>query len=606
MPNLRSLAFRSDGRPRNWLIKLLLKDATTGQPRHLFRRVLFKKSGRARLIFADWYEQFLHDPDTARFSQYYAFLRGQIASGALGRAKTLQIVTTAHTEAVGIAMSECLSDTRLSVSRTTVMPEAFEHDLYIVVAPQMFDRLPPPERRILMQMEQVRASEWVTPGYLDTLNASLAILDYAQANIGALATRGLPVRQLYFVPILPYRPETPPSGPIDRDIELLFYGAATSDRRKRLLKALSERFNLRVETDLFGPDLLQVLGRTKVVVNIHFYDNALLETTRIFEALRHGAAVVSETSVDQEAHGALDGLVSFVPCGDVEALLSRVGQTLSAGAGSPDLPIPETLSGTRYHLLRALNGIGVLSFDELIAATSRFDLPAERIVLTLPEQTERYAFARSKQLPGSTLFHGLRHIDGWKGCAQSYKFLATVALRSPRARLLVHEDDAEFPVDMLERLDRAERYLDRTPLAWDVFSGLITDLQHEPEVHAIRAFEGEEYVHLQSFMGLVFCIYHRSMLEMIARYEVRGLDIQKHTIDRYLESLAPRCITPLTPLVGHAREFRSSIWNNANDQVADMIANSNARLLALRDAYFARTAEAGTGGVATEKSDLPG
>src|SRR5690606_38410945 len=125
--------------------------------------------------------------------------------------------------------------------------------------------LPPPERTILVQMEQVKVSQWMTPHYLDTLNASLAVLDYSLNNISALVDLGLPVRQLYYLPILPYA--MPHRKDTVRDIDVLFYGAASSPRRRAYLEVLSRRFNLRIETDLFGDDLRRLLDRTKVVVN---------------------------------------------------------------------------------------------------------------------------------------------------------------------------------------------------------------------------------------------------------------------------------------------------------------------------------------------------
>lgn len=67
-----------------------------------------------------------------------------------------------------------------------------------------------------------------------------------------------------------------------------------------------------------------------MVVNLHYYEGALLETTRIYECLSLGVPLVSETSVDRAEHAALDGAVRFVPVGDLPALLQALDEVLNA------------------------------------------------------------------------------------------------------------------------------------------------------------------------------------------------------------------------------------------------------------------------------------
>lgn len=47
------------------------------------------------------------------------------------------------------------------------------------------------------------------------------------------------------------------------------------------------------------------------VLNIHYYENALLQTTRIYECLSLNKLVVSEQGSDQDEHTELDGIVDF-------------------------------------------------------------------------------------------------------------------------------------------------------------------------------------------------------------------------------------------------------------------------------------------------------
>ena len=82
--------------------------------------------------------------------------------------------------------------------------------------------LPPPGKLIVVQMEQVRASRWVDEAYMARMHASLAVLDYSRDNIAALTERGLPFKQMYFVPIRPLRraaPHMPCNGGASQRIE---------------------------------------------------------------------------------------------------------------------------------------------------------------------------------------------------------------------------------------------------------------------------------------------------------------------------------------------------------------------------------------------------
>ncbi|WKW50272.1 class I SAM-dependent methyltransferase [Rhodomicrobium lacus] len=573
----RRLVFHRSGKPRGWMRTLLLKDKK-GTPRQHMRRILFKKNGTVRPSFARWYNGLLARRVTSNQEpmEYAAFLRKQMESGALATASTLHIVTTPHTEFIGEAIAASLQNTRLRVTRATDMPDGFGHDLYAVVAPQMFERLPPPDKRILVQMEQVSASHWVNGDYLARMRESLAVIDYSRENISALVGRGLPLKQIYYVPIRPLRR----AGKLkeERDIDVLFYGAISSERRRRYINALAERVNLRVESDTFGPAMRDILDRTKIVVNVHFYENALLETTRLSEALSHGAQIVSEDSTDQADHSDFVGLVDFVPRDDVEAFIRKVEAVLAGWRAPIELPKDEGFSGMSFHVQRVLHGIGVLSLDELQRACAEMEMPSERLILSLPEQFKRYDFALANRLPGAVLFHGLRNIDGWKGCASSYKFLSSHALARGLSRLTIYEDDATFVPDAVKRLTAIEQELTARGDDWDIFSGLLSDLHTDASITGINIIRDEEFIDLDSVIGMVFGIYNRSALKTLADFSFDGDDSAKHTIDRYLERLPLRTVTVHPPLVGHAETFESTLWPVNNASMIPMIDASIARL----------------------------
>lgn len=204
-------------------------------------------------------------------------------------------------------------------------------------------------------------------------------------------------------------------------------------------------------------------------------------------------------------------------------------------------------------------------------------LPSDRMILALPEQSQRYEAARGRCLPGAVPFHGLRQLHGWKGCAESYKFLATLAIAQNLHRLTVYEDDATFESDADRRLTAIEAYLD-TREDWDIFSGLLTDLHYDARISGVNTAAGEEFIELDSVIGMVFGIYSRHGLQMLADFEFEGTNTNFHTIDRWLERRSPRTLTVMPPLASHDEDLNSTLWTVNNSLMTPMIHGSIQRL----------------------------
>ena len=78
------------------------------------------------------------------------------------------------------------------------------------------------------------------------------------------------------------------------DFDVLFYGSFNA-RRQKILDALRDRgLTVKAVFGVFGADLDQLIARSKVVINIHFYDNGRLEMIRLFDLLANGRTIVSE------------------------------------------------------------------------------------------------------------------------------------------------------------------------------------------------------------------------------------------------------------------------------------------------------------------------
>ncbi|WP_234192592.1 hypothetical protein [Pseudacidovorax sp. NFM-22] len=241
--------------------------------------------------------------------------------------------------------------------------------------------------------------------------------------------------------------------------------------------------------------------------------------------------------------------------------------------------------GLPHLLARALHGCGVLDDATFETATAGTRLDGEAVVLCLPEAPERFAHARESLRHGAVLFPGLRHVDGWKGTALSYRDLARRTLRAGRDRLLVWEDDARLPTDFDTRLPALLAQLDAHPERWDLFSGLLTDLSPQARVLDVQPDGSDLLIRLDSVIGMVFGLYGPRALRALADYRFEGEDVMKNTIDRYLEALGLRCCTLFPPLVGHDDHLASTLWAPngvrfaSNASMNAMIDRSQLRLL---------------------------
>jgi hypothetical protein len=90
--------------------------------------------------------------------------------------------------------------------------------------------------------------------------------------------------------------------------DILFYGSI-NPRRERIVTQLTQTlkhrgygYSVRVLNRAFGDELIQYISNTRIVLNIHFYPNSILETDRIHTALQFSnVTVISEYPTQRDA-----------------------------------------------------------------------------------------------------------------------------------------------------------------------------------------------------------------------------------------------------------------------------------------------------------------
>ena len=166
-----------------------------------------------------------------------------------------------------------------------------------------------PDTAIILNLEQIDTeSVWMSDEYIDLLRR-FNTWDYSEKNALRLQRMGVQVERI--VPIghvkeLERIPEN-----VNKDIDVLFYGLM-NERREAIVSDLRDRgLNVVVSTNLFGENRDLLISRSKVVLNVHYYEAKVLEMVRISYLLTNGCVVVSEVGVESDLESALTNAVAF-------------------------------------------------------------------------------------------------------------------------------------------------------------------------------------------------------------------------------------------------------------------------------------------------------
>jgi hypothetical protein len=172
-------------------------------------------------------------------------------------------------------------------------------NLYVILFSQKVKVFP--ENYIIYQLEQKDISTWIDKKYELSILFSKKTWDYSQSNIDKFPE--VIKEKMIFAPIpmIPYNYifnniclNNPPSN------KILFYGSLNSRRKEKLFylqKKLKEHnYFIKIISNKYGEELFKNIIDARIVINIHFYEDAILETCRINEILSCNKLIISEKS----------------------------------------------------------------------------------------------------------------------------------------------------------------------------------------------------------------------------------------------------------------------------------------------------------------------
>lgn len=511
----------------------------------------------------------------------------------LRKCKRIDILAVKHTAYVAKLLQGILRSAGIESNILLKEPDVYENIPYIIICPQNFKHFPP--LYAAFQMEQTVSQRWLTDEYIKILKNAYAVFDYSLVNIDYFSKDPELAKKLYYLPIdLCLEMAKQHTAPVEKEYDVLFYGATGNERRKAYLDRIGEKYNLKIISDSFGEELYAEMKKAKLIVNIHFYENALLETTRLYETLSVcDSLIISERSTDPAEEQRLEGFVDFVEVGDIDAMMERIEYWLAheeerkTKTAATRSTLLQRSNAAKFFLNRFLLANDRLTFDEFYAASGDYvHFDGNRVCLSLPETTERRAAFDVDNKYGFEVIPGLKHNLGWIGCGLSYKFIFRKALEQKLDKILVCEDDVFFPPDFEERFARVLDYLSSHD-DWHIFSGIMADMGHA-SVLDYAEVDGEQFVYLDLMISMVFNMYDKRVFKTITEWDYMNRDLRTNAIDRYLEKEELRVVTNCPFLVGHKEDLDSTLWDGKNSIYNPGIISSSKRLHVLVDSYLYR------------------
>jgi hypothetical protein len=155
-----------------------------------------------------------------------------------------------------------------------------------------------PDNTIIFNLEQLGGGgPWDNEDYFELLS-NFRTFDYNHRNVEFMRRLSPRYKGIEF-PIYPsetFRSSFQPNQTVIK-YDACFYGGLNSRRNEILNNLSSQGIRLKIINGHFGQALADQLTDCKCVLNIHFYETAILEIARLLRPVMMGIPVLSENSV---------------------------------------------------------------------------------------------------------------------------------------------------------------------------------------------------------------------------------------------------------------------------------------------------------------------
>lgn len=202
----------------------------------------------------------------------------------------LEIAETIHYGLLNIGIDSILTDKFLNTDRKLII---IGGHLIHMIPNAIID-----SSAIIYNFEQIDSdSLWINDSYIKLLKTH-KVWEYSKRNIELL--KKFNIFNATYVP-LGYVSQLSRINPDKiQDIDILFYGSINPRREHVLSQLKSCGLNVKNLFGIYGAERDLLIAKSKIVLNIHFYETKIFEIARISYLLSNGVCVVSESGLSPE------------------------------------------------------------------------------------------------------------------------------------------------------------------------------------------------------------------------------------------------------------------------------------------------------------------
>lgn len=160
-----------------------------------------------------------------------------------------------------------------------------------------------PDNVIVFNTEQLfYSSEWLNINYINILKNHV-VLDYCKSN------------QQWLLQELDIKSEVFEFGEFkiynndNTDIDILFYGTYTEERWKVFNSIKHLPLKIEFKDMLWGNEKINLINRSKIVLNLHRYDSKKLQIIKLFPLISSNKIIISERCSDEDDYKHLKNII---------------------------------------------------------------------------------------------------------------------------------------------------------------------------------------------------------------------------------------------------------------------------------------------------------
>ncbi len=366
--------------------------------------------------------------------------------------------------------------------------------------------------------------------------------------------------------------------------DILFYGTI-NDRRKAILDKLSSKYNIYISDKLTGNERDDIIKQSKIILNLHYYYEAGLESCRINEVLKFNKLVISELPFDDYYNTELyKNSVVFIDNIDninnnIDNLCKVIDKYLQNDFEYNKM-INQIIINNNILQNKSEFNIQKLLLPLNLGTNYKMDyilIPDKIYCLHLVETPDRIkTFNKQKIRPDVEIFPAIKYNPGWVGCTLSYVNLIYNAKRCGLNKITIIEDDCRFNFETIDDFNilynNINEALDKIK-NWDIFVGCVASLPNDTIINNVYKYKNITFIEINKMHSTVFNIYNNSCYDTIINWDFNDKS-RTNQIDQYLKNKNLKIIITY-PFYFDCLNVDSIIWGkNLYDHYNNMFQES--------------------------------